>query len=100
MSVVIEFIPYRLSDLGELSFADGMYIIKCVLEGYKILSNSQIEFYVLDDSSICFNKQGTCKFWINENLYLSKPHANRIVSEASFVSSLLEIIEMRIDSVK
>jgi hypothetical protein len=48
VAVIIEAIPYRLSDLGSLSFTDGMYILKCILQGYKVLTDNHISFYVLD----------------------------------------------------
>jgi hypothetical protein len=96
VAVVIEPIPYRLSDLGVLSFSEGMYVLKCVLEGYRVLAAHSVDFYLLDETAICFNRQGVCKFWLNENLHLSRPHPNRIISETAFLASLLEIVELRL----
>lgn len=48
VGVVIELIPYRLCDLGALTFQEAMYIIKCVTEGYKTLAKNNIPYYLLD----------------------------------------------------
>jgi hypothetical protein len=65
VAIIIEPVPYRLSDLGSLSFAEGMYVLKCVLEGYRVLLTQGVGFYLLDEAAICFTRSGVCKFWIN-----------------------------------
>lgn len=63
--MVVEYIPYRLCDLGSISYQEGLYVLKCVLEGYRVLRQNKIGFYLLDETNICFNRRGKCKFWIN-----------------------------------
>jgi hypothetical protein len=42
-----------------------MYVLKCVLEGYRVLLTQGVGFYLLDEAAICFTRSGVCKFWIN-----------------------------------
>jgi hypothetical protein len=96
VGVVVELIPYRLSDLGVLSFAEGMYVLRCVLEGYRTLTAHGVGYYLLDEAAICFTRAGNCKFWINENLHLARPNATRLLSEEAFLTALLEAVELRL----
>ena len=92
LSIVVEHIPYRLSDLGVISFQEAMYILATILQGYLILVKHKVPFYLIDDINICFNSQGQCKFWINENLYQALPPPNRLTTETVFVQELLSCI--------
>lgn len=94
---MIESVPYRLSDVGVISFHEAMYILHCILSGYRLLIAEGVGYYLLDETAVCFTKRGICKFWINENLHMARPNSNRILTEADFVPSLLESVEMRME---
>jgi hypothetical protein len=74
-----------------------MYVLHCILTGYRLLTAEGVGYYLLDETAVCFTKRGVCKFWINENLHMARPSSNRILTEGDFVASLLEIVEMRMD---
>jgi hypothetical protein len=65
VAVVIEAVPYRLSDLGAISFPEAMYVLHSILSGYRLLAAEAVGFYLLDETAVCFTRAGVCKFWIN-----------------------------------
>ena len=75
-----------------------MYVLKCVLEGYRLLLAQGMGFYLLDEAAICFTRTGICKFWINENLHMPRPHDNLLLSETAFIAALLQTVESRVSS--
>lgn len=71
--------------------------MSCVLRACEILKSHQIDFYMLDETNICFNHQGQCKYWINENLYRGRPIQAKKINQRLFILSLWEIIEQRVN---
>ena len=58
ISVVVEEITYRLSDLGSLTLEEGLYVMTCILRACEVLQKNEINFYMLDENNICFNGKG------------------------------------------
>ena len=61
----LEKIPYKLSDLGQLNYAEALYILSQVLKGAEILYNRFGKKMILfDEEMIGFNIDGICKIWV------------------------------------
>jgi hypothetical protein len=65
--VFVERIPYRLSNITDLSQVEGLTVLRGAYYGFSTLSKMYglIEPY---EDLICFNEEGYPKIWVNANL--------------------------------
>jgi hypothetical protein len=96
LCIVSEHIPYRLADLGALDYQEALYILTAVLRGGKVLKENAVDFYLLDESNVCFNRKGKCKIWVNEHLSQGKPPADRRATEAQFLEAAFLMLQERV----
>jgi hypothetical protein len=82
--VITERIPFRLTDLGNVGYAEGLYIIECALKGANLIKN---QYFILNkeseekerkyihytDEMIGFTEKGETKIWVNKHIALNSP---------------------------
>jgi hypothetical protein len=83
--IVTERIPFRLSDLGNIGYAEGLYILECALKGASLIDNRYLStlksreesvkkrYIHYTDEMICFTEKGETKIWVNEHIAMNSP---------------------------
>ena len=70
-NIFIEYIPYKLPDLGALNYEDSIYVLFQCANGLKVLKE-KYSVFIIDEELIGFNYLGICKLWINPNYHLNR----------------------------
>lgn len=74
LTIMMERVTCRLADIGVVRFGEMVYVLEQCLKGLQALLEHFGKPYLIDEDTICFNSQGKCKIWINENLTKNKPN--------------------------
>lgn len=68
--LIVEHIPYRLSDIATFTQEEGLTVFEAALRGFRLIER---EFGPVDpkEELIGFNSQGKTKIWLNKHIYLN-----------------------------
>lgn len=92
-------IPYRLSDVHDLSESEALSVLRSAYSGFNTLSTfyGPIEPY---EDLICFNEEGKTKVWANSNLsqngriWDKEPNTGLTATKnASYINKILDMVE-------
>lgn len=72
IKVKTEYIPYRLSELQNISFPEAIYILREALIGYRAITDF-CGVARINDEMIGFTPEHKVKVWINENFACNLP---------------------------
>lgn len=66
-------IEMRLSDVKDLGYGEGLYMLRIMLEGYRMLVARFGWFRVVEDM-VFFSSEGDVYVWINPNVSSMTPY--------------------------
>lgn len=86
--------PYRLHDVGALTYHQAIYILYHSLHALQVL-HPLFPCLLLDDDCIAFTSEGRCKVWASGHLVRGKPAKAR--SHQHMVEEALHLVERRMN---
>ena len=95
--VYAERIPFRLSQLQNLSVNQSLLILEYALRGYQMIFK-QTGFFELSADMIGINSSGKPKVWMSPDFSKNFPDLSTInhnLNESDFITKLIELIEER-----
>lgn len=67
LTLYIEYIPVRLSDVSDIPYPDALHLIESCLRGFAVLYKKG-GYFKIEEDLVGFNSSGKTKVWINSQL--------------------------------
>lgn len=95
-SVLIERIPYRLSQFSGLPYDESIAILRRALRGFRVL-HGEYGLFQVRSTMICINSQREIKVWHHTDLSAADPENPNCRSLADMIDSIVGAVEINAD---